>query len=190
MTRDYKHRVQPRYRHEPTPPKKNEWRWLLIMLLAAAFAGFVIYLRLATPTADKTPEAAHVMVRPQKPAAPPKPRKPFEPTFDFYTILPEQEVVVSEPEIKTRAREESIGKSTKAQYVIQAGSFRNRADAEKVKVRLAAMGIPAKIEAAQNGNTAWSRVKIGPIPTMTKVDAIRSRLHAQGIDAVVMQISK
>jgi cell division protein FtsN len=191
MPRDYKHRTQQQhYRRKAAPSRGGEWRWLLVVGLVAAFAAFLIYLRSATPSHEIPPPVKQVVVKPQKPKPAPKPRKPFEPTFDFYTILPEQEVVVSEPEIKTRAREESIGKNKDAHYVIQAGSFRNRQDAEKVKARLALLGIEAKIEAAKNGATTWNRVKIGPLSKMAKVDAIRSRLHAQGIDAVVMQIGR
>jgi cell division protein FtsN len=190
MTRDYKYRAQAHHHRQTSPAKRAERRWLLIVLLVGAFAGFLIYLRLAGLSAENNSEAPQVIVKPQKAVAAPQPVKPFEPTFDFYTILPEQEVVVSEPEIKTRAREEIIGKSKNALYVIQAGSFRDPLDAEKVKARLAALGIVAKIEAAKNGNSVWSRVKIGPLSAMTKVDAIRSRLRDQGIDAIVMQISK
>lgn len=191
MARDYKYRTQQYSRRRTPPPRGGEWRWLLVVLLIGAFAAFLIYLRSFVPGGEKTPPAAStVAVKPLKPASPPKPPKPFEPTFDFYTILPEQEVVVSEPEIKTRAREESIGKNKIAQYVIQAGSFRNREDAEKVKAQLAMMGIEAKIETAKNGTSTWNRVKIGPLSKITKADAIRSRLHARGIDAVVIQLAR
>jgi cell division protein FtsN len=192
MARDYKHRTQQRhYRRKPAPPRGGEWRWLLIVLLVGAFAAFLIYLRVAAKPGEKIPPAKQqLVVKPQQPKAAPQKPKSFEPTFDFYTILPEQEVVVPEPEIKTRAREESIGKSKDAQYVIQAGSFRNPEDADKVKARLAMMGIEAKIETAKNGAATWNRVKIGPLTKMAKVDAIRSRLHAAGIDVVVMQIGR
>jgi cell division protein FtsN len=190
MARDYKHRTQQHHRRTSAPVRGSEWRWLLIVVLVGAFAAFLIYLRSFTPHPEKTAATNQVVVKSKQPKTAPKPRKPFEPTFDFYTILPEQEVVVSEPEIKTRAREESIGKNKDARYVIQAGSFRSRQDAEKVKAQLALMGIEAKIEAAKNGATTWNRVKIGPLSKMTKVDAIRSRLHSHGIDAVVMQLGQ
>lgn len=188
MARDYKYRTQQHYRRTSAPKRGSEWRWLLVVLLVASFAAFLIYLRSFSPSATTTSDAKQVIVKSKQPKAAPKPRKTFEPTFDFYTILPEQEVVVSEPEIKTRAREESIGKNKDARYVIQAGSFRSRQDAEKVKAQLALMGIQANIETAKNGTTIWNRVKIGPLSKMTKVDAIRSRLHSHGIDAVVMQL--
>ncbi|MGR8934646.1 MAG: SPOR domain-containing protein [Gammaproteobacteria bacterium] len=192
MTRDYKYRTQEHhYKRSSTPKRGNEWPWLLTVLLIASFAAFLIYLRSYTPPSSAPAVANRVVVKKSPPPkAEPTPRKPFEPTFDFYTILPEQEVVVSEPEIKTRAREESIGKNKDARYMIQAGSFRSRQDAEKVKAQLALMGIQANIETAQNGSTTWNRVKIGPLSKMAKVDAIRSRLHSKGIDAVVMQLGR
>lgn len=197
MTRDYKHRTQqPHYRRNTAarkPRRGAEWRWLLAVLLVGTFAGFLIYLRVTAGPKGEVASAApeQVEVKAHKPDPAPKP-KTFEPTFDFYTILPEQEVVVTEPEIKTRAREESIGKqpAKEAKYVIQAGSFRSQQDAEKVKARLAMLGIVAKIEMAKNGDTTWNRVKVGPLGKMAEVDAVRSRLRSEGIDVVVMQLGR
>lgn len=191
MSRDYKYRAEPRHYRRKSAPSNIEWRWLLVIIAAGMLTAYVLHLRSAKPPATNiAANSPEVVVKQHKPKPVPKSDKPYEPTFDFYTILPEQEVVVAEPEISTRKREESIGKIQDARYVIQAGSFRSQQDAEKVRTRLATLGIAAKIEAAKNGSTIWNRVKIGPLDSMTKVDSIRARLHDHGIDAVVLQLGR
>lgn len=113
---------------------------------------------------------------------------PVEPHFDFYTILPSVEVVIPDHEIKTRIREEKIGAGDKtAKYIMQAGSFRDSPEAERLKVKLTAMGIESRIEKAQVGEVMWYRVKVGPYSGMTSVMAIKSQLRDSGVDAIVLE---
>lgn len=113
---------------------------------------------------------------------------PEEPHFDFYTILPSVEVVIPDHEIKTRIREEKLGEGDKnAKYIMQAGSFRDSPDAEKLKAKLTAMGIESRIEKAQVGEVFWYRVKVGPYAGMTSVMAIKSQLRDKGVDAIVLE---
>lgn len=113
---------------------------------------------------------------------------PVEPHFDFYTILPSVEVVIPDHELKTRIREEKLGEGDKnAKYIMQAGSFRDSADAEKLKAKLTAMGIESRVEKAQVGEVFWYRVKVGPYSGMTSVMAIKSQLRDKGIDAIVLE---
>ena len=112
------------------------------------------------------------------------------PQFDFYTILPEKEVIVPDYEINTRAREERVGQAKTASYILQAGSFRDFKDADSLRAKLALMGIESKVEKAKVGNVVWNRVKMGPYTQMTSVSTIRSRLRENGIDVVVMEVGR
>ena len=135
------------------------------------------------------------------------------PQFDFYTILPEKEVVVQDHEITARAREERVHvnvapseatqpidlidapvstaipatKSTST-YIMQAGSFKESSDAEKMRANLASMGIEARIERAKVGEVVWNRIKIGPYSQMSSVSSVRARLRQNGIDVIVTEI--
>ncbi|MDD5228789.1 MAG: SPOR domain-containing protein [Methylococcales bacterium] len=129
------------------------------------------------------------------------------PQFDFYTILQEKEVVVPEHEIMTRTHAERANppdetltdttapvipaetptKSTIA-YMMQAGSFKNGIDAEKMRTNLESMGIEARVERAKVGEVIWHRIKMGPYTQMTSVSAIRARLRQSGIDVIVTEI--
>mgnify|MGYP006278709517 CR=1 FL=1 len=137
------------------------------------------------------------------------------PQFDFYTILPEKDVAVPNYETTPRAKMEhfspidsttpsivpkivttepesqaayAVTKSN-ITYIMQAGSFKNISDAEKMRTNLASMGIDARIERAKVGEVVWNRVKIGPYAQMSSVSAIRLRLHQIGIEVIVSEIA-
>ncbi len=123
---------------------------------------------------------------------------PVEPHFDFYTILPAVEVEVPEHEIKLRIREEKtaaklpvprlkLPRLNQNQYILQAGSFRNIADALGLQSRLNAMGVESRIERAQIGEVIWLRVKMGPYTNMTSIMALKTRLKNNSIDALILE---
>ncbi len=192
MARDYKHRAQRPRRNSKRQPAVAWWKWLLIVLLIGLFAWFLSFLGGSEPQGTVT----ELPVRPQqKPARKNSPagqavEKAVQPRFDFYTILPEKEVLVPDYEIKTRKRAERVGKAKDTLYVLQAGSFRNYKDADSLKARLALMGIESNIEVAEVGSTRWNRIKIGPFRKMSTVDRIRKRLRQNNIDVVVMEAAK
>ncbi len=191
MARDYKHRAQPK---KAAPQKKSGiawWKWLLVIVLIGVFAFFLNFLRNTAPETNQ-PAISKEPVAIQKPKkTPTKPKhqdkKPQEPRYDFYTILPETEVVVPDYEIKTRAREERVGKAKAARYIIQAGSFREFAEADKLRARLALMGIESRVEKAKVGNVVWNRVKMGPFTQSSSVSSIKERLRQNGIDVIVTE---
>ncbi len=84
--------------------------------------------------------------------------------YDFYEMLPNFEVVVPEKDrdvkrdIPGAARIERPGV-----YVLQAGSYRNQADAERVSAQLKLQGIDAKVQRVAVDNDVWHRVRVGPI---------------------------
>ncbi|MFM8331856.1 MAG: SPOR domain-containing protein [Candidatus Methylumidiphilus sp.] len=122
------------------------------------------------------------------PAAADPAAKPVEPRFTFYKILPELEAIIPESEIKNLKREESLGKKPPAvQYLLQAGSFTNVQDAEKLKARLSALKIKSRIENVKIENTAWNRVKIGPFTSLADADKVRTYLRNNQLDSVVQK---
>ncbi|MGR9115116.1 MAG: SPOR domain-containing protein [Gammaproteobacteria bacterium] len=193
MARDYKHRGRSGSRRNQ-PQGVAWWKWLLIVVLIALFIAFLVSLK------DSAPESANrstvtKKLEPAKPSAQSKQQKPAKaeakaegPRFDFYTILPEKEVVVPDYEIKTRVREERVGKAKPAKYILQAGSFRDYKEADTLRAKLALMGIESRVEKAKVGNVIWNRVKMGPYSQMSSVTTIKSRLKQNGIDVMVTEI--
>ena len=123
-------------------------------------------------------------------AAPVEPAEPPEPRYDFFTVLPEMEVVVPERELRQRADEapETAPAGAPAeQYVLQAGSFRSAADAEQLKARLALLGLVARVQTVTVDTVTWHRVRLGPVDGARAADELRRRLDDEGFDAMVMK---
>jgi len=205
MARDYKHTVRTG-KKTARPSKKNRgkislWRWMLITALVIGFSVFLTYLRInssrqpaSTPVntaiapKKETGKPAPIIKKPvAKEETKPEKTKPAQPHFEFYTVLPNKEAVVPDHEVNTRLREERLGKAKTGKYVMQAGSFKAAADADRLKAKLALMGIESNVEKTKIGDTEWHRVKIGPYAQMGSVDLTKKRLKDNGIDAIVLE---
>ena len=200
MSRDYKPRPKGRYAGQrgqkfDRKPGVSLWRWMLITAIIISFVVFLVYVRsngskeinpqgLQTTPGKAGTENAATAKEGQKPEVKPGPKAP---QFDFYTILPEKEVVVPEYEIKTRAREERVGKAKETHYIMQAGSFKTFNEAEQLRKKLAAMGIESKVQKAKVGSVNWYRVKMGPYTQTDSVNTIRARLRKNGIDVIITE---
>jgi len=208
MPRDYKHRVHSdRYRATRRPtrsPVNIVLRWLFVIALLIAFGVFLNMLRKiapelisSKPIAENHPVVEQLtqevqITQPAPVETPKKPEpqpaaEPEEPRFDFYTILPQAETVVPDYEIKTRVREELVGKTKAAKYMMQAGSFRESAEAETQKAKLALLGIQSRIEKAKVGDVIWHRVKVGPYDNPSSVSTIKELLQKNGFGVIVTE---
>jgi cell division protein FtsN len=202
MTRDYKPRDQERrdQGRAATELRKRfnrdgsagTWSWMLITALIIGFVVFLVYLVTEPKPSPHLTQSAPGKPEPEKKAAPAEKTTeaipgPKMPRFDFYTILPEKEVVVPEHEIKTRAREERVGKAKETQYVMQAGSFKTFKEADQLRTKLASMGIESKVQKTKVGSVNWYRVKMGPYAKTASINTIRSRLRQNNIDVIITE---
>jgi len=113
-----------------------------------------------------------------------------EPQFDFYQILPNLEVNVSEWE--TDEDEQVYAENTADEssvYILQVGSFSEYVAADEVKARLALLGIPADIQRVViNGRDIRHRVRIGPYTDPEKLHEARDRLVANGLEFMLLKL--
>ncbi len=164
------------------------WVWLLAGLAIglAVAAYFYMQGRDPTPPAQVAPAPAASIAPPAKPAAvKPKSDKPQtdKPRFDFYTILPEMEVVVPDTNKGERAN------SKASTYLLQVGSFRVFAEADNLKAQLALLGVESRIETVTGSdNDTWHRVRVGPYNDPRELNKIRTRLLNNNINAILLQI--
>ncbi|MEI6068186.1 MAG: SPOR domain-containing protein, partial [Methylococcaceae bacterium] len=159
MSRDYKPRPQGRKaglrgKKFDRQPGIGLWKGMLITAIIIAFVVFLVYLRRNGSTTENPPQTSQTIPNKtgvESVVAPKEEQKPEIklPQFDFYTILPEKEVVVPEYEIKTRTREERVGKAKETHYIMQAGSFKTFKEADRLRAKLAAMGIESKVQKAK-----------------------------------------
>jgi cell division protein FtsN len=191
MARDYKYRAS-QNRKKSQKTSVAWWKWIVIIILISLFVFFLIFLSNSTPKTKSEQQTKSISTSKQtkKTKSPPKHqnKKQKEPRFDFYTILPETEIIVPDYEINTRSREEQFGKAKTSKYIIQAGSFRDFSEADKLRARLALMGIESRVEKAKVGKATWNRVKIGPYSRSSSVSSIKKRLKRNGIDVIVTEI--
>jgi cell division protein FtsN len=109
--------------------------------------------------------------------------------YDFYEMLPNFEVVVPEKDkdvkrdLPATARVERPGV-----YVLQAGSYRNEADADRVRAQLSMQGIDAKVQRVAVDADVWHRVRIGPITKLDELNKLRKQLQAADVDALVIRV--
>jgi cell division protein FtsN len=75
-------------------------------------------------------------------------------------------------------------------YYLQAGAFREQADAEGMRAKLALMGVEAKISERQAETGALFRVRVGPFNQLEAMNKVRGKLSDNGIDAAVVRVSK
>ncbi len=69
-------------------------------------------------------------------------------------------------------------------YYLQVGSFRNNADADNLKARLALLGVIASVQSANLSEKGiWYRVRVGPFTQKDRVDQVHNTLRENGIDA-------
>ncbi|ASU37279.1 cell division protein [Herbaspirillum sp. meg3] len=75
-------------------------------------------------------------------------------------------------------------------YFLQTGAFREQADAENARAKLALLGFEAKVSERPSDNGTLYRVRIGPIAQSETVNRMRSKLSDSGIDAAIVRIPK
>jgi cell division protein FtsN len=132
-----------------------------------------------------------------------------KPKFDFYSLLPEEEVVVPadtppepvqlppapQPEAATPAPQPqqapvaaaTPSPATSGDYLVQVGSFRKPDDAERLRAQLAMLGIQTSIQTVtiDNGQT-YHRVRTGAYDK-SGANAIQSKLKQNGHDSMMMR---
>jgi cell division protein FtsN len=212
MPRDYKSRAM-RNQKKSLPG----YIWLLSGLAIGLFIAFIVYL-------DKQPdnpkdfgtaieeELQKLKQKPEKRAS----NESVEATsaedndseerkFNFYTILPELEVLIPESETRPpETQKEATSKTTtsnttnkttatrsavsKNRYILQVGSFQNLGDAKKLKANLAFLGITANIQHVTVDRQTWHRVRTGPYTSKQELYKNKNLLKQNNISAISMEL--
>lgn len=113
-----------------------------------------------------------------------------ETQFDFYEMLPKFEVVIPEEDGKAPPTVSARTVQKPGAYILQAGSFRNHADADRVRAQIALQGIESKIQKVTIDKDTWHRVRVGPIANLQKLEETRGRLRQAQIDALVIRVGE
>jgi cell division protein FtsN len=109
-------------------------------------------------------------------------------SYDFYDMLPKFEVVIPEKEKDVRPDTRSVPETRPGTYVLQAGSYKNFADADRIRAQLALQGIESKVQKVSVDNDIWHRIRIGPISKLEDLNRMRQQLRKADIDVLVIRV--
>jgi cell division protein FtsN len=114
--------------------------------------------------------------------------EPAKPRFDFYSMLPNFEVIIpeQEPDVSTDSATKAVVQP--GVYVLQAGSFTQHADADRRRAQLALQGIESTIQRVTIDDKTYHRVRIGPIEDLEQLNVVRSRLREADIDVLRIRL--
>ncbi len=104
--------------------------------------------------------------------------------YTFYSRLRDFEIDVSGANESPAQH-----KTTRAvSYLIQAGSFKTRTQADQLRAELILLGLEPQVEKSVNSRgETWYRIKLGPYDSRSTMAGVRSTLIDNHIDALVMQ---
>jgi cell division protein FtsN len=170
------------------------WIWLLAGILIGLGLAWYLFAKGYIPQpGGAREEAAESAPQASSPAAEevaPRTGDSKRPKYDFFTVLPEMEVVVPEQELSESVQPDSSQAAPAgagSSYLLQVGSFREMADAEQMKARLALLGIVARVQTVTVNDATWHRVRAGPVGSARAADDLRTRLSENGIDSLVLK---
>jgi cell division protein FtsN len=178
------------------PPRKGSSLLagiLIGMVLGLLVAGGVAWYILKTPSpfVNNVPhEAVKLAPEPPKPAPATKAAPVAEggaasdvvadkPRFEFYKVLTDKQEAVA-------PAQKGEGKSAPAAApaFLQAGSFSSADDADKLKARLALLGMEAGVQTVTLPDKGvWYRVRLGPYESADAMERARAILKQNGVDA-------
>ncbi len=109
-------------------------------------------------------------------------------SYDFYSMLPKFEVVVPEKDKDVRPDVRGVPETRRGTYVLQAGSYKNFADADRVRAQLALQGVESKVQKVSVDNDTWHRIRIGPISKLDELNRLRAILRKADVDVLVIRV--
>jgi cell division protein FtsN len=230
MPRDYKSRAQS---HSRRSQKKSlpGYIWLLSGLGIGLFVAFIIYLDKQPENETNFGDAVQLELEKLKQNATKQQaetdkqvtgkddtdktntstQEKKEQKFNFYTLLPELEVLIpksetrppeKKPEVKPSkqptkqstaktnvykpAKNKPVGSNK--QYVLQVGSFQSLNDAEKLKANLAFLGLSANIQHVNINRQTWHRVRTGPYDNKQQLYKNQKKLKRNNISSISMEL--
>jgi cell division protein FtsN len=151
-----------------------------------------VYLFDRRPAARIAQETTAPMTRDEGTTPPqPAPASQDEETqFDFYEMLPKFEVVIPGQDAAVPSGPGSGPVDKPGAYILQAGSFRNHADADRVRALIAMQGVESKIQKVTIDRDTWHRVRVGPMTNLKQLEETRGKLRNARIDALVIKVGE
>lgn len=209
MAKDYKNVSVKKTKKRSFPG----WAWLATGLAIGLFVAFLVYLKGRAPDrevqrlGEELSKRAEQTLEKAKGGTPSEPQEQVvntevkdkgsdkaaesKPRFDFYSILPEMEVLIPDIDLFEGKNKEKIKPvSAPGVYVLQVGSFRKFEEADRLKASLALMGIQAEIQKVTvNAKDTFHRVRVGPYQDLNALNKMRKRLQEHNIESMLLKVN-
>lgn len=167
-------------------PALPAWMWLLTGVLIGFLLSVAWILREGWPQSQPRPAAdARAPSAGEAPLAE-QARGSRPRDFDFYSVLPEMEVVIPDAQIRQQSSAPQAA-VTDERYLVQLGSFGKRADAEALKAQVALLGVQAAIQPVTINGSEWFRVRVGPVASAREVEQLRQQLGQYAAQAITLK---
>lgn len=140
----------------------------LAILLIAAFAYSLWFLKTSTMTKDPIQTQNKNQVTTKKEQHLPEPPKE---KWTYVENLKTKEIEVGQYEVKQNGP-----------YKMQCGSFKTSAQAESLKAKMAFAGVESKIQTAQGKSNIWYKVVLGPYARKRAAEQDKHKLRNNKIN--------
>ena len=169
------------------------WLWMLFGLGIGLSVALAIFMKdrepvAAVPEPLPAPASLASTIGNNDEVATASPEEPPERRFDFYNMLPNFEVIIPEQEPDVSQDRGPSAIERPGEYVLQAGSFTDYADADRRRAQLALQGIESRIQRVSIDDKTYHRVRIGPTRDLDKLNALRDRLRQAQIDVLRIRL--
>lgn len=184
------------------PRKGGNSLWAGILagtIIGVGLAAGVAWYLMKSPspfTKKEQPALAKPQTDTGKPAVPAA-TDTGKPRFEFYNVLTNKQnsnvTAPARPAEKVKPAENPKSANNKPvpayePQILQAGSFSNVGEAEKLKARLALLGVEANIQTATIPDKGvWYRVRLGPYKSADDINRASSYLKQNGVDSTPMR---
>lgn len=174
---------RPRAATRTPPPASSHWNWYIAGVLSALFVVFIGYIGIVNLGGENTTEAS---------AQPVVITEENIPTFSFYSELANASVDVGPAPAPPGTAETTPATTTAASanaeaqiaYLLQAGSFQDRQDAENRRAKIILLNMSATIVPGVVSGRTWQRVQVGPFQGRQSAEEARALLSENNIDSI------
>lgn len=180
-------------RPQPAPARRVPGVvWLIAGLAIGAFVMLLMRLEPGNDGVQRHTEPAPNNRQNNRPPPPPSAVKPAEekPRFEFYTLLPESEVAAPGTSSVPSApadTEAPVASTTQGNFFLQAGSFRQEAEANRVRASLLLLGFDVQLENVRINGDPWYRVQVGPFASREQAGNAQKTLSGNGFNNLLLQ---
>jgi cell division protein FtsN len=187
MARDY---ARGKKTKNKAKSKASPVRALLTLIVAAGFIGGLWYLAQQPKDQAAPAPAEQASSAPASPKTAPTNSEPKKSgntskatdksNFDFYNLLPESQV---QPQTVDAYKSTPKDPNKKTNTLLQAGSFRNLKDAERMRAKLILLNLPNVVteKTTASSGTIWYRVRVGPFANRSMLNKAEDTLAQNNI---------